>query len=269
MQKSWTYGVWDDDEPQIAFLLLYNLAGSDLSLMAPWPFVSAIWQKRPGRMPSSRIRTSSARSTPRMERDQIFSSWVSRSRCPNHRTVLQDFNTTSGRDPRLGSQERRSLQKCPSTARQPLKGVRYFSLSSSRHMVSGANTSTTLKMAEEYRGIPGAAIISMYWRRRISVTLHKTMAEGILARAGRLNSGLTHGEAPAPPPPWPHRRHHTHAVISCSIPQRRISRSKCSILLAVPKTQQMTFPKQAYRVFLRRRLSDSSSPLHSQAETRT
>ncbi len=31
-------------------------------------------------------------------------------RCPNHRTVLQDFNTTSGRDPRLGSQERRSLQ---------------------------------------------------------------------------------------------------------------------------------------------------------------
>ena len=47
---------------------------------------------------------------------------------------------------------------------------------------------TTMEQAEEYRGIPGAAI-SMYWRRRISVTLHKTMAEGILARAGRLNSG--------------------------------------------------------------------------------
>ena len=31
----------------------------------------------------------------------------------------------------------------------------------------------------------------MYWRRRISVTLHKTMAEGILARAARLNSKPT------------------------------------------------------------------------------
>ena len=41
---------------------------------------------------------------------------------------------------------------------------------------------STMKQVEEYRGIPGAAI-SMYWRRRISVTLHKTMAEGILARA--------------------------------------------------------------------------------------
>ena len=30
-------------------------------------------------------------------------------------------------------------------------------------------------------------------------------------------------------------------------------------LLAVPKTQQITFPKQAYRVFLRRRLSASAS----------
>ena len=40
----------------------------------------------------------------------------------------------------------------------------------------------TMMEAEEYRGIPGAAI-SMYWRRRISVTLHKTMAEGILGRA--------------------------------------------------------------------------------------
>ena len=47
---------------------------------------------------------------------------------------------------------------------------------------------STMKQAEKYRGISGAAI-SMYWRRRISVTLHKTMAEGILARAGRLNSG--------------------------------------------------------------------------------
>ena len=47
---------------------------------------------------------------------------------------------------------------------------------------------STMKQAEEYRGIPGAAI-SIYWRRGISVTLHKTMAEGILARAGRLNSG--------------------------------------------------------------------------------
>ena len=46
----------------------------------------------------------------------------------------------------------------------------------------------TMKHAEENRGIPGAAI-SMYWRRRISVTLHKTMAKGILSRAGRLNSG--------------------------------------------------------------------------------
>ena len=36
----------------------------------------------------------------------------------------------------------------------------------------------TMKQAEEYRGIPGAAI-SMYWRRRISVPQHKTMAEGI------------------------------------------------------------------------------------------
>ena len=45
----------------------------------------------------------------------------------------------------------------------------------------------TMTQAEECRGIPGAAI-SMYWRRRISVTLHKTMAEGILARAGRQNS---------------------------------------------------------------------------------
>ena len=47
---------------------------------------------------------------------------------------------------------------------------------------------SNIKQAEEYRGIPGAAI-SMYWRRRISVTLHKTMAEGILARAGRLTTG--------------------------------------------------------------------------------
>ena len=46
----------------------------------------------------------------------------------------------------------------------------------------------TMKQAEEHRGIPEAAI-SMYWRRRISVTLHQTMAEGILARARRLNSG--------------------------------------------------------------------------------
>ena len=46
----------------------------------------------------------------------------------------------------------------------------------------------TMRQAEEYRGVPRAAI-STYWRRRISVTLHKTMAEGILARAGRLNSG--------------------------------------------------------------------------------
>ena len=45
----------------------------------------------------------------------------------------------------------------------------------------------TMKQAKEYRGIPGA-VISMYWRRRISVTLNKTMAEGILA-AKRLNSG--------------------------------------------------------------------------------
>ena len=52
----------------------------------------------------------------------------------------------------------------------------------------------TMKHAEEYRGIPGAAI-SMYWRRRISVTLHKTMAEGILARAGRLNSGAFRDES--------------------------------------------------------------------------
>ena len=35
---------------------------------------------------------------------------------------------------------------------------------------------STMKQAEEYRGIPGAAI-SMHWRRRISFTLHKTMAE--------------------------------------------------------------------------------------------
>ena len=47
---------------------------------------------------------------------------------------------------------------------------------------SGANISkkffaSTMKQAEEYRGIPGAAI-SMYWRRRISVTLHKTIAGG-------------------------------------------------------------------------------------------
>ena len=46
----------------------------------------------------------------------------------------------------------------------------------------------TMRPAEEYRGVPGATI-NTYWRRRISVTLHKTMAEGILARAGRLNSG--------------------------------------------------------------------------------
>ena len=46
----------------------------------------------------------------------------------------------------------------------------------------------TMRQAEEYRGVPGAAI-NLYWRRRISVTLHKTLAEGILARAGRLNSG--------------------------------------------------------------------------------
>ena len=46
----------------------------------------------------------------------------------------------------------------------------------------------TMRQAEEFRGIPKASI-SMYWRRRISVTLHKSMAEGILARAGRLNSG--------------------------------------------------------------------------------
>ena len=36
--------------------------------------------------------------------------------------------------------------------------------------------SATMKQAEEYRGIPGAAI-SMHWRWRISFTLHKTMAE--------------------------------------------------------------------------------------------
>jgi hypothetical protein len=46
----------------------------------------------------------------------------------------------------------------------------------------------TIKHAEEYSGIPGEAL-SIYWRRRISVTLHKTMAEGILARVGRINSG--------------------------------------------------------------------------------
>lgn len=46
----------------------------------------------------------------------------------------------------------------------------------------------TMKHTQEYRGIPEEAI-STYWRRRISVTLHKNMAEGILARIGRLNSG--------------------------------------------------------------------------------
>ena len=31
-------------------------------------------------------------------------------RCPHHRALLQDPHQTSGRDPRLGSQERRSLE---------------------------------------------------------------------------------------------------------------------------------------------------------------
>ena len=56
-------------------------------------------------------------------------------------------------------------------------------------MVSGAKASKTIRQGEEYRGVPGAAI-NTYWRRIISVTLHKTMAEGILARAGHLNSGF-------------------------------------------------------------------------------
>ena len=73
-----------------------------LSLMTPWLFVSAIWQKRPARMPSSRTRTS-----------------------------------------KVGQPREEKSPKCLSTARQPLKVVRSFSLSSSRHMASGANTSKT------------------------------------------------------------------------------------------------------------------------------
>jgi hypothetical protein len=45
-----------------------------------------------------------------------------------------------------------------------------------------------MKHAEEYRGIPGEDL-STYWCRRISATLRKTIAEGILARVGRLGSG--------------------------------------------------------------------------------
>ena len=71
---------------------------------------------------------------------------------------------------------------------------------------------------------------------------------------------LTHGEAPAPPATWPpgiqglrlYRRRHTRTGIFGPLSQRRISRSKCRIV-GCSKTQQLTFPKQAYRVFLRRR----------------
>ena len=57
-------------------------------------------------------------------------------------------------------------------------------------MVFGAKVSS-MRQTEEFRGIVSQrkASISLNWRRRTSLTLHKSMAEGILARAGRLNSG--------------------------------------------------------------------------------
>ena len=107
-------------------------------------------------------------------------------RSPNHRTVLQDFNTTSGWNPRLGSQERRGLQNVEvrRTSLSRWSGISPFRL---RDMWPLGQTLPRLLCID---GTPGAAI-SMYWRRRISVTLHKTMAEGILARAARLNSKPT------------------------------------------------------------------------------
>ena len=50
---------------------------------------------------------------------------------------------------------------------------------------------------QDYDTPPGA-VISMYWRRRISVTLHKTMAEGILEKITETCSTpvfSTHGRA--------------------------------------------------------------------------